>query len=117
MKFTSPRNITLAAGGHVVPFKKGETHNLPPAMYQKALAEGLEPEDKDVVLEPVEDDAERVAKIKAAMLDIATKNDAADFDAGGAPKVKAIEAVAGVKPTNSDERLKLWAEVKNSIGT
>ena len=85
MKFTSRATSRSPPAVHVVPFK-GETHNLPPAMYQKALAGGLEPRTKTIVLEPVEDDAERVAKIKAAMLDIATKNDAADFDAGGAPK-------------------------------
>ena len=38
MKFTAHRKITLAGMGHVVPFNKGDTLYVPPALRQEALA-------------------------------------------------------------------------------
>lgn len=115
MQFTSPRKVVLAALGHVVAFEKGETHNLPVALHQVALEQGLEPAEA-VVREQKPDDSARIEAIKAAMLQIAERNSRDDFDAGGIPKVRAIEALAGHKPASNDERLALWGEVTRNVG-
>ncbi len=114
MLFTSPRKVVLAALGHVVAFEKGQTLNLPVALHQIALEQGLEPAE-DIVREAKPDDSARVEAIKAAMQQIAERNSRDDFDAGGIPKVRAIEALAGHKPASNDERLALWGEVTRSI--
>lgn len=119
MKFTSPRKIVLAAFGHVVAFEKGDTKFLPKPLHAKALEEGLEPEDADaevVTAVSTVDDADRIAKIKEAMTVILENNDSKDFTAGGAPKVKVVEDLAGVKLKNAEEGLKLWAEVRDGAG-
>lgn len=115
MKFTSPRKVVLAAMGHVVAFEKGDTHNLPVALHQVALEQGLEPAEA-ITREQKPDDSERIEAIKAAMRQIAERNARDDFDAGGIPKVRAIEALADAKPVSNDERLALWGEVTRSIG-
>lgn len=115
MKFTSPRNVVLAAMGHLVAFKKGETHNLPVALHQIALEQGLEPAEA-IVRETKPDDSVRTDAIKAAMRQIATQNKRDDFDAGGIPRARAVEALANVKIANNDERMALWGEVINSAG-
>ena len=115
MQFTSPRKVVLAALGHVVAFEKGETHNLPVALHQVALEQGLEPAEA-LAREQKPDDSVRIEAIKAAMLQIAERNARDDFDAGGIPKVRAIEALADAKPANNDERLALWAEVTRNVG-
>lgn len=119
MKFTSSRKILIAAMGHAVWFEKGDTHFLPPALHQVALEQGLEalPDDGETapVRAPATDDTARVEAIKAAMRAIAEKNNPDDFDAGGTPKVRAIENLTGgMKPTDAKERAALWAEVINS---
>ena len=93
MKFTSPRKVVLAAMGHVVAFEKGDTHNLPVALHQVALEQGLEPAEA-ITREQKPDDSERIEAIKTAMQQIAVRNARDDFDAGGIPKVRAIEALA-----------------------
>ena len=120
MKFTSPRKILVAAMGHAVWFDKGATHFLPPALHQAALEQGLEavPEDGEAAPERAAspDDSARVEAIKAAMRAIAEKNSADDFDAGGTPKVRAIENLTGgLKPADAKERAALWAEVVRSV--
>lgn len=119
MKFTSPRNLVLAAYGHVVTFTKGDTLFVPPALHQAALEQGLEPVPADGERAPEQapksDDSTRLDAIKNAMRAIATRNDAGDFDAGGVPKVKAIRAITGGhEPVDAKERTALWAEVINS---
>lgn len=116
MKFTSPRKIVLAAFGHVVAFEKGDTKFLPKSLHAKAVEEGLEPEDTAEVAAAVNtvDDADRIAKIKEAMAVILENNDSKDFTAGGAPKVKVVEDLSGVKLKNAEEGLKLWAEVRDA---
>lgn len=119
MKFTSPRKIVLAAFGHVVAFEKGDTKFLPKPLHAKALEEGLEPEDSGAeaaVAVSTVDDADRIAKIKEAMAVIMENNDSKDFTAGGAPKVKVVEDLAGVKLKNAEEGLKLWTEVRDGAG-
>lgn len=118
MKFTSPRKIVLAAFGHVVAFEKGDTKFLPKPLHAKALEEGLEPEDTAEVVSATNtvDDTDRIAKIKEAMAVILENNDSKDFTAGGAPKVKVVEDLAGVKLKNAEEGLKLWAEVRDGAG-
>lgn len=118
MKFTSPRKIVLAAFGHVVAFEKGDTKFLPKPLHAKAMEEGLEPEAEAEVAVAVNtvDDADRIAKIKEAMAVILENNDSKDFTAGGAPKVKVVEDLSGVKLKNAEEGLKLWAEVRDGAG-
>jgi hypothetical protein len=114
MKFTAVRTTTLAYGGHVLPFAKGETKFVPPILRPKALEEGFEPEDGAATENPIgSKDAERITAVKDAMRMIRDENDAAKFDGGGAPTMKAIQAIAdnGAAPKNRDERLALWAEV------
>ena len=115
MQFTSPRKVILSAMGHVVAFEKGQTLNLPVALHQVALEQGLEPAEA-ITREQKPDDSERIEAIKAAMRQIAERNARDDFDAGGIPKVRAIEALANAKPVSNDERLALWGEVTRSIG-
>ena len=116
MQFTSPRKVILSAMGHVVAFEKGQTLNLPVALHQVALEQGLEPADA-IAREQKPDDSERIEAIKTAMQQIAVRNARDDFDAGGIPKVRAIEALANAKPVSNDERLALWGEVTRSIGS
>lgn len=115
MQFTSPRRVTLAHLGHVVAFDKGQTINLPEALHQIALEQGLEPAE-EIAREAKTDDSERHAALKAAMAAIAKQNKSTDFDAGGIPKKNAVESLAGThKLKDNDERLKLWAEAVNGI--
>lgn len=121
MKFKASRSITLTAFGHVLIFGKGETLFVPPSLHTLAVEQGLDPvpEEGETPPEvaPKTDDSERVEKLKAAMHEIATRNNAADFDAGGVPKVRAIrEASGGAEPVDAKERTALWAAVINSVG-
>ena len=115
MKFTAHRNITVSALGHVAVFRKGETRTLAPALHQTALLQGLE-SDGAVAAEKKPDDTARLDAVKDAMRAIAKANKTNDFDAGGVPKVQAIEAIAKVRPASNDERLALWAEVMKPAG-
>lgn len=120
MKFTSSRNLVLAAYGHVVTFAKGDTLFVPPALHQAALEQGLEPVLADGEQAPEQapkmDDSARIEAVKDAMRAIASRNDAGDFDAGGVPKAKAIRAITGGhEPVDAKERTTLWAQVINSI--
>ena len=120
MKFTAHRKITLAGMGHAIPFNKGDTLYVPPALRQEALAQGLEPEGDADGLKPDlrPDDSARIEAIKDAMKQIAERNSAEDFDAAGTPKVRAIENLTGgAKPADAKERLALWNEVVASVGT
>ena len=113
MEFTSPRQLVLSAMGHTVAFGKGETHNLPPALHQLALEQGLEPAEP-LAREAKPDDSARTEAIKEAMRAIAAGNKRGDFDAGGIPKAVAIKALAGAEPASNDERLALWGEVSRT---
>lgn len=121
MKFTSSRKLTLTGFGHVISFRKGDTLFVPPALHQEALAQGLEPvaeqDEATPTAAPRLDDSGRIEAIKAAMHQIAQRNDAGDFDAAGTPKLRAIENLTGgAKPVDSKERQSLWAEVVASVG-
>ena len=121
MKFTSSRKLTLTGFGHVISFQKGDTLFVPPALHQEALAQGLEPVAEQGEATPTAaprlDDSGRIEAIKAAMHQIAQRNDAGDFDAAGTPKLRAIESLTGgAKPVDSKERQSLWAEVVASVG-
>ena len=121
MKFTSPRKLILTGFGHVISFNKGDTLFVPPALHQEALAQGLEPATADgesaPVAAPRPDGTGRIEAIKAAMVQIAQRNDAGDFDAAGTPKLRAIENLTGgAKPVDGKERQSLWAEVVAAVG-
>jgi hypothetical protein len=121
MKFVSPRKMVLAHLGHVLTFEKNVPQFVPPALHKKALDEGLEaePEGDEVAPEKspaVVNDTVRLETLKDAMRAIATRNDPDDFTAGGAPKVRAIEALTdGMKPANAAELHALWAEVVAAV--
>lgn len=116
MNFTSNRKITIAGGGHVVSFEKGESKALPPSLHRSAMEQGLEA-DGEVDMSENPDEVARIDAIRAAMKAIGARNDTADFDAAGCPKMTAIEALTGgAKPLNAKERQSLWAEVSSGTG-
>lgn len=121
MKFTANRILTLAGFGHALVFAKGETLFVPPVLRAVAVDMGLDPvlDEGDVAPggTPKDDADTRRAAVKDAMRAIAQRNNADDFDAGGVPKLRAIENLTGgVKPTDAKERTVLWAEVMNDTG-
>lgn len=121
MKFKSTRKITLAGFGHVVNFDKGQTLFVPPALHQEAMAQGLDPvvgEGETAPKAPKQfDDSARLDAIRAAMQQIAERNNSDDFDAAGTPKLRAIENITGGhKPVDGKERQSLWVEVIASVG-
>lgn len=117
MEFTSPRKVTLAGAGHVIPFNKGDTKFVPPALRAQAVEQGLEPVEAGAVDTgvPTADEAEaaRIAAIKAAMVKIKERNDSKEFDAGGVPTKKAIAAATpgSEQVKDNDERLEIWGQV------
>lgn len=121
MQFTSHRKLVLAAAGHVLPFEKGDTKFVPPILRPKALEEGLEPvleEGQAAPATPVTPaDTARVEAVKAALRVIRDRNRRTDFDGGGAPTVKAIQAESegSAAPNDKAERLALWAEVRAEV--
>lgn len=128
MKFTANRKITLALGGHVLAFEKGDVKYVPPVLRSLAMAEGMDyegGEDAAADQKALEaaDAAEkaRVAAVKLAMKSIAEKGDPKDFDSGGMPTAKAINAAIAAaggnhKVGNKDELVALWGEVASAVG-
>ena len=115
MDFVLHRDFTHASAlGHAIEFKKGVPTMVPPALYAEvraigAVPEGELPEEAGPVTstEPT-DPTKRADDILAAISLMADRNDRNDFSATGAPRVPALAAVLGWKPT-TQERDQLWA--------
>lgn len=122
------RSFTLQTlSGHSITFE-GPTKPVmvAPEAVKEALASGAATADGSLLdrsgvtkdrLERVADEPvgeEREGLIKMAMSDMVAINNADDFDANGAPKLRALNALLPFKAT-SDERSALWAEVKASM--
>jgi len=115
MDFILHRDFTHASVlGHAVEFKKGVPTHVPPALYAEvraigAVPEGELPEETAVATsaEPT-DPTKRAEDILAAIGIMAERNSRDDFSATGAPRVPALAAVLGWKPT-TQERDQLWA--------
>lgn len=115
MNFTLHRDFTHASVlGHAVEFKKGVPTHVPPALYAEVRAIGAVPEDElpedegtAAASEPT-DPTKRADDILAAIGLMAERNSRDDFSATGAPRVPALAAVLGWKPS-VHERDQLWA--------
>jgi hypothetical protein len=119
---TLNRNLTLTSlYGHSVRFAKGEAANVPPIMFAEALAIGAEFADGEGLPPPVETEAnvpvdpiERDARILAAVLAIAERNDNKEFTASGHPKANVVSRQAGFEVSPKDVA-KAWQRRADKI--
>lgn len=116
--------------GHSVQFRGASTPvKVPPAAVRECMSIGAAPVDEVDMpdnsgvtknrLERAADDPiglEREAKIKQAMKDMVGVNDPKAFDANGAPKLRALNAMLEFK-VSGDERNVLWTEVKMELNS
>ncbi len=107
MKFTMNRTCVIVSTlGHAIGFEKGVPTHVPPGMYEEVLAKGAAPDEEipfdetKVADVSVED---RKILLQAAIEEIVTKNDTADFTAGGLPHAKVLSAKVGFNVL-ADER-------------
>lgn len=118
MKFTLNRNFVLASVlGRSVEFVKGQAVHVPPELYAEVQAIGALPEDDlpeqedgPKTKEP-QDAATRKEEAFIAFDALALRADRADFTAGGAPTLPALESLLGWS-LPAKERDALWAEFK-----
>lgn len=118
MKFTLNRNFVLASVlGRSVEFVKGQATHVPPELYAEVQAIGAVPEDEL----PVQEDGPKTKEPQTAEArkeeafiafdSLALRGDRADFTAGGAPTLPALESLLGWS-LSAKERDTLWAEFK-----
>ena len=112
------RNFTLTTTkGHSIAFVKGEPTQVPPAIYQEALAIGaIPPDGADPVVEDVVktdnapgDPAERAPLILAAIEKLVAENARDNFTAAGSPTVDAVSKLVGFK-VQSKEIAAVWQQ-------
>jgi hypothetical protein len=114
MKFISNRSFVLASVlGHSIAFEKGVPTHVPKECHREAIGAGCVASDGEVEMETkkpetVLNEDERNEMLRMVLADMKTRNDREEFTATGAPKVKAVEKLAGFDVTSA-EVAELWA--------
>jgi hypothetical protein len=114
MKFISNRSFTLTSlTGHSINFEKGVPAYVPKECHREAIGAGCVADDGEVDMgdkkpEVVLNEDERLEMLRMVLVDMKSRNDRDEFTATGAPKVKAVEKLAGFDTTTA-EIAELWA--------
>ena len=121
--FVLNRNYSLRSlMGHMIDFKKGTPTYVPPICSKEAIAIGAEcVDDKIDVLGPEEapvtvlTPGEREEALIAAFRMLEERNGRGDFDASGAPTLKAVEKIVEFE-VNKAELNALWVGYRAEAG-
>lgn len=121
--FVLNRNYALRSlMGHIIDFKKGEPTYVPHICAKEAVAIGAECVDEKVdVLGPEEEPVvpltpgEREQALIAAFRLLEERNGRSDFDASGAPSMKAVEKIVDFE-VNKAELNALWVGYRAEAG-
>lgn len=127
MKFVLNRDkVVVSTAGISIRFAKGVETHVPPHMYEQVMSIGAEPVDGEVKREDEKTDPEskpepaigtpeRQKALYDAFEKISLKAAREDFDASGAPHVRAIQLAAGFL-IQKKERDQAWNAFKQRGG-
>lgn len=121
MKYTAPRDLTLASVcGLSIELTKGEPRLCPPGMHEELLALGCVPE--EYVTEPVIEGkvnrpaslVDRYTALTVAFQAIALRNERSEFNAVGTPHAAVLAKEVGYT-VDAKERDAAWSKWQNEV--
>lgn len=125
VKMVSPRDYTLRTRtGHVIHFPANVPVHVPDVVVSEALAVNILPTSTVDTPEPSHGVVRaetitgtlRDALIFNGILQLVKENDSASFNAGGQPKLTALNALTGIRITGG-ELSKYWDRYREIVGT